>query len=247
MLMFKKMEPLTEDEKKIVEENLRVAHFFVNKWLKLLPPGRYDRDDLLHCAVMGLMRSVKSWDKSKGSLSTYCEKNIHRAIKSWLICDAVIKPSECKVLSQRRILKKMEENPELTFESAEIRRMYHWYTPDAVKRLVETPSYVCTTSLEQLNCINDKRDTIPDSSPLPDEILEKKQWVDDLLKKIELIPLANSTKRAILPRDMKRIILRERYLNNKTLESIGKEFSVSKQRIKKLEEEALGQLRRLMK
>ena len=262
MLNYAKMKPLTTDEQTIVVDNIGLVGFYVKRWMRITN-DRYDPDDLTQCGTMGLMRSAKSWNPEKGKLSTYSAMEINRAIQSWIIGDNTIKPSESKALVANRISKKMARNPELTYESEEIRQMYQRYSAETVKRMVESPTYIPVTKIDRGFISASERvgstscnsldigtgspyDKFPDDKPTPDEITEQKQIVGEMLRKIELIPLARPFAGAKLPRDMKRIVLRECYLGERTLESVGKEYGVTREWIRQVRDEALTELRRMM-
>lgn len=259
MLMYNNMEPLTTEEQVIVSENIGLVVFYAKRWMKM-SNNRYDIDDLVQCGIMGLMRSAKTWNPDKGAMSTYSHLEINRAIQSWIIGDNNIKPSEHKALVSSRIKKRMSKNPDLTYESEEIRKMYQRYKPETIKKVVESPTYischstdndVCNSAAMYSDRAHDSRsrfsDIVADSEPISDEILEQKQELEDLHLKIDKIPLARPSQGAKLPRDMKRIILKECCLRERTLESVGKEYGVTREWIRQLRDLALDDLRRLMK
>lgn len=248
MLTFKQMEPLTPEEQKLVEENLGLVGYYVSHWGKSNWLDK-DADDIYQCAVMGLMRAVKTWDPKKGTLSTYCHHTVNRAISSYVIGDCTIRPPENKILVAGRIKKKMDADKSLTYESDEIRQMYHFYSPKAVRNMVESEAFIPMTSIDHAPNTGKpgKHEIVASQDQQPDEILEEKQDKAAIIAAIEKIPLTKPTKRSKLPIDIKRIVIKEHCLKGRTLESVGKDHGVSREWIRILKDEALTDLRRLMK
>lgn len=258
MLTFRDMEPLTPEEQKLVEDNIGLAKSYAHRWNAI--GANYDNeDDIYQCAMIGLMRSVKTWDPSMASLATYSYHTIKRVIQSYLIGDCTIRPPENKVLISNRIKKKMAEDPDLTYESCEIRRMYNNYSADAIRKIVESELYVPVLSLDSnkrsgtMSLSNESNpklnyhNIVPSEDTPQDEKLSKKQEVRELLESIDKLPLTKPSKRSTLPRDIKRIVIREHCLAGRTLDSVGKEYGVSREWVRKIRDESIADLRRLMK
>jgi len=68
---------LTDEQREIVEANLDLVFYHVNKFRKIYPNIYIARDVLIQYGTMGLIRAVQKHDPEKGTLSTYS--------KSWIL------------------------------------------------------------------------------------------------------------------------------------------------------------------
>lgn len=66
-----KEKPLTAAQRRMVEENLRLVHWLVNRYLRRRQWLEHFREDLVQAGVEGLIRGVQKFDPAAGTLATY--------------------------------------------------------------------------------------------------------------------------------------------------------------------------------
>lgn len=81
------MNPLTNEEKALVEESLPFAQGVVDNYLKKIPFAAHIRDDLMQVASLATMQAAKAWRPDRGAsfktyLFNYVISRVRRAIRS---------------------------------------------------------------------------------------------------------------------------------------------------------------------
>lgn len=74
------MPPLTSDQKKLVEENLGLARWHVERLLRRYPARRRFRDDLVQEATLAMMAASRTFDPRIARFTTYCKRPVESAI-----------------------------------------------------------------------------------------------------------------------------------------------------------------------
>ena len=81
----KKLPPLTEDQSRMLEQNIRLAASYVAEWRRRLPSlRRMPYDDVLQQAALGLAEAIQRYDPSKSRLSTYSRFHMRSALQNLL-------------------------------------------------------------------------------------------------------------------------------------------------------------------
>lgn len=60
------MNSLTDEQKKLVEENVRLAYYMAQKWMNQLAPRRFDPDELRSLCALALCKAARAFDEEKG-------------------------------------------------------------------------------------------------------------------------------------------------------------------------------------
>lgn len=68
--------PLTEEEKKIVEENKKLVWFVYHKMATSLPLRHYTADDIFSIGIFALVSAIRTHHPDKGAFSTWATKII---------------------------------------------------------------------------------------------------------------------------------------------------------------------------
>lgn len=252
--MYKKMEPLTDSEQQTVNDNIGLVVFYVSRWRKIFN-NESSNDDIYQCAMMGLMRAVKTWNPEVASLSTYCRQWIERSIESYYTTDHTIKPSERRAIDSCRIRKKMAADPTLTTDSPEIRKCYQNVSGEYIRKLLSENIWVNVSSLDNPGIgpvhpddpASDRHERIPSDEPTPEEISLTGELTKMVIDNIDRIPLKEVKRygNVKLPPDIKRLVIKEYYINERSYQDIGIKYGVSRERIRQIKEEALDDLRKM--
>jgi len=82
------LNPLTAEQKKIVEENQRLVWYFYHKMKHKLNHTFYDREDYFQIGMLGLVKAVRKWDPMKAKFATYAGVSV---INEFRISQRIVK------------------------------------------------------------------------------------------------------------------------------------------------------------
>ena len=71
---------LERDVERLVDENQKLVHFQVNRYLKRYFVGNMEREDLVSWGLIGLVQAARAWDPQRGSFATLACKAIEQMI-----------------------------------------------------------------------------------------------------------------------------------------------------------------------
>lgn len=253
------MEPLSPREARIVEENIGLARFHAQKWIASDKDRNSNRvDDIHQIAAFGLMRAVKVWDESRGSLGTIAWYWIRRLLREYSYEDKLVFAPFGTAHKKLLMEAKLQKDPSLTIDSPEIKNILPKYNSTKSRTAFLEREY-STTVLHMYNK-NDNEDysrrgwideeAVLSSGAAPDpeieDVLDTKQTIEKLLETIDKVHLRFGNNAGV-PNDIAQIILKDHCLQGKTMEAIGEEYGVTRQRIDQIKKMAIAKLKILLK
>jgi RNA polymerase primary sigma factor len=212
---------VTEQEKKMVQKELLEGNLrFVITVSKQYQNQGLDLSDLIAEGNYGLMKAIENFDWSKGL------RFISYAV--WWV--------------RQSILQSLNENARTIRLPVNVVQELHRAKKELDNKGVELPDKFTTLpyTINLDNPLNEEGDTLIDVLNNPNaELADAGLSTEDTLKKklIEMLDILDSRERVII----------EDYFglsgNNRTLEDIGGDFSLTKERVRQIKEKALRKLR----
>ena len=212
---------VTEQEKKMVQKELLEGNLrFVITVSKQYQNQGLDLSDLIAEGNYGLMKAIENFDWSKGL------RFISYAV--WWV--------------RQSILQSLNENARTIRLPVNVVQELHRAKKELDNKGVELPDKFTTLpyTINLDNTLNEEGDTLIDVLNNPNaELADAGLSTEDTLKKklIEMLDILDNRERVII----------EDYFglsgNNRTLEDIGGDFSLTKERVRQIKEKALRKLR----
>lgn len=226
-------ESCTDDQRRnaydtIVESNLGLV-------FKVLRDGKYtgsDKSDLIQYGNMGLMRAVEKFDPSLGyKFSTYAYYWIHQSMARGRECDSsmIRKPSHVYI-TMRRIKREKESLKDVSLTDRDL--------ADKLGLRYSEYKLLDRSSKDTLSLDFE----YGSGSTLSDVIKDKGQMTQDKAADSFAIDIVKNVINDVLS-DRERDIIHRRYYLNQTLVEVGSAYSMSRERIRQIQNESLFKLK----
>ncbi|MFC1732435.1 RNA polymerase sigma factor RpoD/SigA [candidate division KSB1 bacterium] len=241
-----KKRPLTSKEQKMVADNMGLVGYIAKRYLNF----GLDYEDLIQEGAIGLSRAVQKFDESRGfKLSTYAHWWIRQAISRAITNQA--KPIRIPINAQRAIRKLHRAQEKLVQElgrepTIQESAIATGLPEEKVQNLMQVVLLKNSVSLDAPKYKESGVETFVDS------VKDDKTLISD-----QAITAKNERKnlrvalKYLSPRD-EYIVQKyfgmdpEEYDESATLEDIGEEFELSRERVRQIKVEALKKLERLL-
>jgi RNA polymerase sigma factor (sigma-70 family) len=213
-----------------------IAKQYSECWIEL--------DDLIQAGIIGLMHGIEKYDPSKGwKISTYVSWWIRNAMLRTINRDRNIKIPENLYIVARRVNKICDKHYKKTGEKLSvndaIKRVKTELSNETISVVVENKMFQTLSFDSQMYCDNDRLsilDIMPDvnaESPAEAAIKESNR------KRMK------TALTQLKPRE--RFVIEQRFYHDKTLQNIADKLGLSRERIRQIEKDALGDLRQYLK
>ena len=231
---------------KLIEHNTR---FVVWRAYKMSRNNVTDNSTLHDCVaegLIGLLEAIKKFDLAYSNrLITFADYTIRNRITRFVLMQRreIPIPAHQWVLWRRiQRLTSIEERDDIAIimertklSERQLKMVFQPCLPllslSGVRKTTQDP---IALELGYTDDVADRFVTRDVSSDCPHEILEHKQQVNQLNKFLRQLDI------------LERMVLRRRFFDDDDLKEIGKDFGFSRERIRQLEQKALGKLRRWM-
>ena len=223
---------------KLYEQNRDLIAYVAQKY-----KGYADLDDLLQEGFFGMKAAADAYDQDQGSFSTYAVVWLKQAMRRYIDNNQTVVRFPVyirdRVFKYRQIREKYIEKYGKIPTDYEMMRLLH-VSAEQYRNITKTDDMLRIRSTEEVISADDDAYTLGDTLADPDaeERFEKVIEIEDNKLLHDLLWDADYLT------DQERLVIKERYQDQKILEEIGSEISVSKEAVRKIEAKALRKYRR---
>ncbi|MFH1837983.1 MAG: RNA polymerase sigma factor RpoD/SigA [Candidatus Kuenenbacteria bacterium] len=252
---------LSENTEKLVLANLRLVVFIAQRYIRKNP--NLELSDLIQEGNIGLIKATKTFDAQKNcKFSIYAGASIEQEIIRALYNKERIIRIPVTMIEQinkyHQVIKKLTQKLEKSPSTQEIAKEMG----DSPKKVLEITRTIKTQPISLQTIVKNDKDTqgtllqdfIPDKRINFDEEIIKKMLKEQFINIIKNLKIGKNKfkkkklqkKHEKLEERDKKIFIKLLSLNDgiiKTLEEVGKEFNLSRQRIEQIKEKILKKIK----